>query len=821
MKRKILISRLDEPNIAHLYEIETDQNLINNIRVLCTRRPETIKYFVPEELFWVLKNGEPAAMTAECFDEYGRKLFTVDPLKILSEQIRAADLQPDEGDELDIRMKVEGYDLPRPPESKAQALTRPESYRKRPERAQHSGSGSYGNAQHSGPGSYGSEQNSGSGSYGNTHNSGSGSGARRTEGAADDPDFRRRKKSPVGAILLAIMILAAAAGVWFLRDTSVKRFSRQMSDRHYAEAVKIYNEEILGHETREEKADPQAKEGIGAVRDRYMSEVCSYADTCTYLNILKELGKEELSVLAQSALEEVEFYEASSSALKEGTALMENKEYLKAIETFLRVDESSEVYEEAREKMGVCINLLIRSTSNLKTEEECLAAIEKIESAISLLPGNEDLVKCRDSCRSRYENLVRGNAMADADALAAEEDFEGAFERIRAGLEILPEDELLENKMGELQKDFTVYVIREAVAKVNEGDFEEAAEFVEESSELYSCDELDFLYAQIEECGDRTLPEPEVYRAEKITFTEYSGELTGLIKKKEFTVKASAGGPCCMRFAGMAQTLRLSLLVKGPDGAQVIKQTGIVSGNEVNLTLEKDKTYSVEVAADEGEGAFVMQLGQQKADAVISDFDRVQDSVEYKEQCNGYVFVPSVSGTYRFDLSSQSKDFALKLQITDPKKNAVGGGQLKDTEGVTVELTEGTAYRIEAVQAAAAGDYTIDIGKQTLAADVGGRNIIPGTVTFTDQRQSFIFRAGRSGEYRFTVANMEEDCRVKLSVYSSLGDEVASLEDMGSGDDLTAELLEGRGYQIRLTQLSGTGPFTITMVAQPQHKDEE
>ena len=55
MKQNCLISRLEEPNIAHLYVIEWDQNLINNIRVLCTRNPETLKYFVPEELFWKLK----------------------------------------------------------------------------------------------------------------------------------------------------------------------------------------------------------------------------------------------------------------------------------------------------------------------------------------------------------------------------------------------------------------------------------------------------------------------------------------------------------------------------------------------------------------------------------------------------------------------------------------------------------------------------------------------------------------------------------------------------------------------------------------------
>ncbi len=57
MKREFLISRLDEPNIAHTYVCESDQNLLNNIRILCTRQPETLRYFVPEELFWEIKNG--------------------------------------------------------------------------------------------------------------------------------------------------------------------------------------------------------------------------------------------------------------------------------------------------------------------------------------------------------------------------------------------------------------------------------------------------------------------------------------------------------------------------------------------------------------------------------------------------------------------------------------------------------------------------------------------------------------------------------------------------------------------------------------------
>ena len=131
MKREFLISRLDEPNIAHTYVCESDQNLLNNIRVLCTRQPETLRYFVPQELFWKIRNGEPVAFTAECFDVYGRKLFTVDPLKVLSEQFMDRRIVPEDCEGLDIRIRVSGYPLPAPGDD-AEVLVRPMRYRKTP-----------------------------------------------------------------------------------------------------------------------------------------------------------------------------------------------------------------------------------------------------------------------------------------------------------------------------------------------------------------------------------------------------------------------------------------------------------------------------------------------------------------------------------------------------------------------------------------------------------------------------------------------------------------------------------------------------------------
>ena len=59
---------------------------------------------------------------------------------------------------------------------------------------------------------------------------------------------------------------------------------------------------------------------------------------------------------------------------------------------------------------------------------------------------------------------------------------------------------------------------------------------------------------------------------------------------------------------------------------------------------------------------------------------------------------------------------------------------------------------------------------------------------------------------------MEDSCSVKMYVYSQLGDRLEGADEMRSGDSVSVILKEGQGYKIQLTQLSGTGNYTITMV---------
>ena len=824
MKQECLISRLDEPNIAHLYVIEWDQNLINNIRVLCTRNPETLRYFVPEELFWKLKNGEMVSMTAECYDEYGIRLFTVDPLKVLSEQVGAEDDDPAAVDGLEIRLRIDGY-VPAQPsgEMAAGALARPVRYRLRSEGEAHdsrtagAGTGGGTGSRDRGTGSR-DRGTGGAGTRGGAGSRGAGTGYQAGRagraGGSDDVTFRRRKRFPIKEIILAAMILAAAAGVWFLRDTSVKRFEERLEASNYKEAVSIYNEEIYGHESREEKADPQVREAVEDVRDRYMAESCGYEDACAYLNILAEVDKKDLSEMAQSALNEVELYEASSATIREGIALMEEQEYLKAIEILLRVEESSAMYAQARENIDKCVGELVRAGALAESEEECLDAVAGMEAGLALLPENGDLTDGRAECLSKYRSIVRDRAIAEADELVAKGDYTGAFERLDAGLKVLAEDEKLEQKVTDLQIEFVDHVTRQALAKVTDGDFEEAEGLVEKSLEIYSCEEFNELRGQIEESEGWSAPKALTYNAGRIAYTEYPGELKGKNKKKEYSVKAAQSGSCVWEFTRMESALKVQLIVKGPDGEVILREKGLADGSKVYCELEKDRQYTAEVSALEGEGGYLLLLGQNKADVDISAYGSVADSIEYQGQLNGYTYTPEVTGTYRFDVKCDPGNFPVKLQVYDHKNSKAVDGETKDGGGFGVEMAAGGKYRIEASGSGKAGEYTLSIGKPEVSEDVTGRYIICGALTFSGQKKSYTFKAERSGQYRITIGNMGSGSRVKMCLYSSLGDKIGGSDELGNGDSVTAELAEGQGYQLQLTQVSGAGEYTITVAVE-------
>ena len=851
MKHKCIISRLNEPHIARVYVLDLDQNLINNIRVLCTKSPETVKYFVPEELFLELRNGYPVPMKAECFDRKGRRLMPVDPLMALSGQLRDMPGAIPDPEELEIRLFVEGYTLPDPGEGAGFLKRTP---RRDPWLAANkpTGSGSPSSAKAHRP-SY-----SDGSSYGTAHGA---SGSRTSYGdaygtSASEPAYRHEpvRRATVITVIAAVVLILAAAGFWRMRDASVRRFGEALHESKYREAVMIYNGKILGHPAREAKADPQVEAGIDAIKADYLSEILGYEEARDDLSVLTGIGKSGLSELAKSALGEIEVYGRAAELYMEGLESIRSGDYVNAIRVFsalqgggkpsgtvqeasasfdtadeaeLSFDTAQETeplpdpaeeiapalegpYKDSEDQLALCVDRLVKACVGIRTEEEYPDAAAKLEAALRYQPGDLQLTEARDECRSRYEQLVIQNAVSEAERKIAEGDYAGAFEVMAAAGEKVPESGRLEEKIEEYRQAFVAYITREACGRVDEGDIDSAAGLIEESLRLLECEEFTELLAQVQDADDRTEPEPREFYAERSPETKYSGTVRKKGQKDLYEVKAEAGGPHRILLSKVTAGLAVRMTVYAEDGSEIYN-SGVV-GSESKSSSSSGSESGGKSSDSSGKSKSDRSGGTDPGSAGGQD----GDSSNAAGTVSGSKGGDSNGKSGSSDPGAADGGSGNKSSGTSESGSGAGGGSSTQETGATAgdsttcRLEEGRTYTVEIEAVGGKGSYILTVRHQKPAYDITDYDVVSDRMEFIDQQISYQFTAGLNGVYRFDLADAEEISGLKLEICDALGAKAAGagLED---GEGLSVRLEAGETYEIRTAKPERTGGFTLRL----------
>ena len=851
MKHKCIISRLNEPHIARVYVLDLDQNLINNIRVLCTKSPETVKYFVPEELFLELRNGYPVPMKAECFDRKGRRLMPVDPLMALSGQLRDMPGAIPDPEELEIRLFVEGYTLPDPGEGAGFLKRTP---RRDPWLAANkpTGSGSPSSAKAHRP-SY-----SGGSSYGTAHGA---SGSRTSYGdaygtSASEPAYRHEpvRRATVIAAITAVVLILAAAGFWRMRDASVRRFGEALHESKYREAVMIYNGKILGHPAREAKADPQIEAGIDAIKADYLSEILGYEEARDDLSVLTGIGKSGLSELAKSALGEIEVYGRAAELYMEGLESIRSGDYVNAIRVFsalqgggkpsgtvqeasasfdtadeaeLSFDTAQETeplpdpaeeiapalegpYKDSEDQLALCVDRLVKACVGIRTEEDYPDAAAKIEAALRYQPGDLQLTEARDECRSRYEQLVIQNAVSEAERMIAEGDYAGAFEVMAAAGEKVPESGRLEEKIEEYRQAFVAYITREACGRVDEGDIDSAAGLIEESLRLLECEEFTELLAQVQDADDRTEPEPREFYAERSPETKYSGTVRKKGQKDLYEVKAEAGGPHRILLSKVTAGLAVRMTVYAEDGSEIYN-SGVV-GSESKSSSSSGSESGGKSSDSSGKSKSDRSGGTDPGSAGGQD----SDSSNAAGTVSGSKGSDSNGKSGSSDPGAADGGSGNKSSGTSESGSGAGGGSSTQETGATAgdsttcRLEEGRTYTVEIEAVGGKGSYILTVRHQKPAYDITDYDVVSDRMEFIDQQISYQFTAGLNGVYRFDLADAEEISGLKLEICDALGAKAAGA-GLKDGEGLSVRLEAGETYEIRTAKPERTGGFTLRL----------
>ena len=132
------------------------------------------------------------------------------------------------------------------------------------------------------------------------------------------------------------------------------------------------------------------------------------------------------------------------------------------------------------------------------------------------------------------------------------------------------------------------------------------------------------------------------------------------------------------------------------------------NGDGISVELSKGQTYYIKAVQYRGVGNYTLNIGHKKEIVDISAYTAVTDSIQYTDQENDYAFVPSVSGTYRFEFSEVPDGTDLSLYIYNSGwerlKYAV---DLDNRDGISFEFSAGMTYYIRVSQYRKYGTYKL------------------------------------------------------------------------------------------------------------------
>lgn len=115
----------------------------------------------------------------------------------------------------------------------------------------------------------------------------------------------------------------------------------------------------------------------------------------------------------------------------------------------------------------------------------------------------------------------------------------------------------------------------------------------------------------------------------------------------------------------------------------------------ITINLEAGEVYSIHVVEESGFSPYNLKVGKQKEIADISEFDGVNDSIEFTDQENVYLFEPQEDRSYEFILSELEDGSTVQVSIYNRLGEMIEDSYCSNGDSLsTIKLNEGETYQI-------------------------------------------------------------------------------------------------------------------------------
>ena len=282
---------------------------------------------------------------------------------------------------------------------------------------------------------------------------------------------------------------------------------------------------------------------------------------------------------------------------------------------------------------------------------------------------------------------------------------------------------------------------------------------------------------------------------------EWAGELREE-ESKEVCYKPVQSGTYRFDFVINDVNTSYRFLIKNSANKEIVN---VCSDDEgVSTELEAGQLYTLFVEQYEGAVRYCIKIG---APQEIKNVEGklISGNMEYKDQIDTYIYTAERTGVYRFDFETNNVDESYQVVIFNSKKQEELNKYSSDGGG-TVELVEKEKYTIQVIQEEGMPKYSIDIGAPNVITTIEKNNIV-GSIKFVDQQDEYIYKAPRTGVYRFdyNIDDVNHDYKV---IIKDEKNEVIN-ENYYSDRGCTVEFKEKKTYYVYVKQTTDSAKYNI------------
>ena len=293
-----------------------------------------------------------------------------------------------------------------------------------------------------------------------------------------------------------------------------------------------------------------------------------------------------------------------------------------------------------------------------------------------------------------------------------------------------------------------------------------------------------------------------------------SGNMETKGQRDIYLVTPPVDGTYRLETEQMKKNASVVISVQSLSGQKTEREKECKNAESVTLQLKAGETYFITVEQKKEFGTYQIDICYEKTEKDISGYTEIQDSMEYKNQCNRYTLETDTDGRYRIEIDGAKENASFSVTVKDQNETVLyEQDEMKNGQGITADgWIAGERYTIEVMQKTGIGDYKLKIGAQKEKQDISHARTIEDQMEFEDQINRYYFSPEESGSYVIRLNETGTDQHVNMTVFDSSGNAAATGSMLTQDDSLLLKNVKAKGqYEIQIQQETGYDTYQLSI----------